>query len=450
MQELETIGMASTSAEIAAAWQARFINLGEQSLAAHPQKSLAYYRDLQTYFPDTDGLAAKIEEAETLAKKQEEELAQATMLSTLKTALDVAIENYVPGQSPDLICQRIMKVQELGDTEAADAFSRKLGDKIAREADNWIVSNPQKAIELFNSAKITCPVLPGLETKIKLAEESLASMRTSEELKKERDDLDKTIAGQIKAIVPPAPVDDILQQLGKLATYADSADLVEKSRDDLYQKYFARTSDLIEKSPAEALSTLQTCIQIKPGATGLDEVKQQIEMRIAQEEKRRAAEAERERLERQTKTVNTIFSDIKKARIPQDVAVIREAIKSMHSEFADTEAAGKLEKHLLDRCQSELKKLESSAPDQAIALAAGLRPLYQDNVEFGNELVALETRLAEKARVAAIQREIDGHIANIKRFADKPQVSGVDETLKLVDAIQKLDSGYDTSAVRRD
>lgn len=450
MQELETIGMASTSAEIAAAWQARFINLGEQSLAAHPQKSLAYYRDLQTYFPDTDGLAAKIEEAETLAKKQEEELAQATMLSTLKTALDVAIENYVPGQSPDLICQRIMKVQELGDTEAADAFSRKLGDKIAREADNWIVSNPQKAIELFNSAKITCPVLPGLETKIKLAEESLASMRTSEELKKERDDLDKTIAGQIKAIVPPAPVDDILQQLGKLATYADSADLVEKSRDDLYQKYFARTSDLIEKSPAEALSTLQTCIQIKPGATGLDEVKQQIEMRIAQEEKRRAAEAERERLERQTKTVNTIFSDIKIARIPQDVAVIREAIKSMHSEFADTEAAGKLEKHLLDRCQSELKKLESSAPDQAIALAAGLRPLYQDNVEFGNELVALETRLAEKARVAAIQREIDGHIANIKRFADNPQVSGVDETLKLVDAIQKLDSGYDTSAVLRD
>ncbi|KAF1083539.1 MAG: hypothetical protein GQF41_0317 [Candidatus Rifleibacterium amylolyticum] len=450
MQELETLGMASTSADIAAAWQARFINLGEQSLAGHPQKSLAYYRDLQTYFPETEGLAAKIEEAEKLAKKQEEELAQATMLSTLKKALEAAIENYVPGQSPDLICQRIMKVQELGDAEAADAFSRKLGDKIAKEADNWIVSNPQKAIELFNSAKNTCPVLPGLDTKIKLAEESLASMRSSEELKKERDDLARNIAGQIKAIVPPAPVDDILQQLGKLATYADSSDLVEKNRDDLYQKYFARTSELIEKSPAEALNTLQTCIQIKPGATGLDEVKQQIEMRIAQEEKRRAAEAERERLERQAKVVNTIFSDIKKARIPQDVASIREAIKSMYSEFADTEAAGKLEQHLLDRCQGELKKLESSAPDQAIALAAELKPIYQDNTEFTSELVALETRLAEKARAAAIQREIDGHIANINKFADNPQASAVDETLKLFDAVKKLDSGYDTAEVHLD
>jgi parallel beta-helix repeat protein len=447
MQELDTLGMASTSADIAAAWQARFINLGEQALASNPQKSLAYYQDLRTYFPSVEGLAAKIEEAEKLAKKQEDELAQATMLSTLKTALNAAIENYVPGQSPDLICQRIMKVQELGDSEAADAFSRKLGEKIVNEADNWIVSNPQKAIELLNSAKLSCPVLPGLDTKISLAEESLNSMRSSEELKKERDELAVIIAQQIKAIAPPAPVDEILQQLSKLATYADADDLVEKNRDDLYQKYFARTSDLIEKSPAEALKTLQTCIQIKPGATGLDQVKQQIEARIQQEEARRAAEEKRERLERQAKTVNAIFNDIKKADIPKDVAQIREAIAAMYGEFADTDATGKLEKHLIERCKAELDKLEASAPDKAIALAAELKPLYQDNSDFAGKLGELEIRLAEKARLAATQRAIDAHIADIKKFANNPQSATVEDTLKLFEEIKKLDSGYNTASL---
>ncbi|PKL39412.1 MAG: hypothetical protein CVV41_21045 [Candidatus Riflebacteria bacterium HGW-Riflebacteria-1] len=450
MKELVSLGMASTSADIASAWQARFINLGEQTLSSNPQKSLAYYQDLQMYFPDKEGLKVLIDDAEKRASEREQELTQATMLSTLKTALDSAIENFVPGQKPDLICQQIMKVQELGDPAAADEFSRRLGDKIAKEADNWIVSNPQKAIELFNSAKLTCPVLPGLDTKVKLAEESLLSMRSSEELKKERDDLAAAVAGQIKSVVPPAAVEAILQQIDKLATYADSADLVDKNRDDLYQKYFGKTSELIEKSPAEALKTLQICIQIKPGATGLDDVKTQIESRIRQEEERRAAEEKKQRAERMTASINTVYTEIKKARIPADVARIRQSIAGVLQEFSDADAAGKLEQHLLDRCNDELKKFESSAPDKATALAAELKLVYQDNASYQAELSALETRLAEKARLAASKRAIDTHAASIRKFADNPQAAGVSETLKLFEEIKNLDAGYDTANLLRE
>ena len=449
MKELESLGMASTSADIASAWQARFINLGEQTLNNNPQKSLAYYQDLQMYFPDKEGLKALIENADKRAKEREQELAQATMLSTLKTALDSAIENFVPGQKPDLICQQIMKVQELGDPAAADEFSRRLGDKIAKEADNWIVNNPQKAIELFNSAKLTCPILPGLETKVKLAEESLASMRSSEELKVERDELAASVASQIKSIVPPAAVEEILQQFDKLAAYADSADLIEKNRDDLYQKYFSKTSELIEKSPAEALKTLQICIQIKPGATGLDDVKTQIESRIRQEEERRAAEEKKQEDERMAAAINTVYTEIKKARIPADVARIRQSIADVFG-FAGADAAGKLEQHLLTRCNDELKKLESSAPDQAISLAAELKLLYQDNTSYQAELSALENRLAEKAKLAATKRAVDTHAAGIRKFANNPQSAGVSEALKLFEEIKKLDSDYDTANLLRE
>lgn len=322
MQELDSLGLASTSADIAGAWQARFINLGEQTLTTNPQRSLSYYQDLHAYFPATKGLIAKIEEAEKLAKKQEEELAQATMLSTLKTALEAAIENFVPGQKSDLISQRIQKVEELGDAEAAKDFRQMLAEKIAKEAEGLIVSNPQKAMELFNSAREIVSDLPGLETKIKLTEESLASMRSSEDLKKERDDLATAVAGQIKNITPPESVDEILRQLEKLGAYADSVNLVEKNRDVLYQKYFSKTSELIEKSPEEALKTLNICIQISPVATGLDEVKNQIEMRISQEEQRRAEEDKKELLKRQASKINEIATEIRKfSENPQEKAV---------------------------------------------------------------------------------------------------------------------------------
>ncbi|MBU1107212.1 MAG: protein kinase [Candidatus Riflebacteria bacterium] len=450
MQELESLDLASVSAEISGAWKARFINLGEQSLSSNPQKSLAYYQDLQKYFPDTEGLEDLAKDAESRAKQQEEGLAQATMLSTLKTALTTAIDNYVPGQKPDLICQRIMRVQELGDPDAADAFSRKLGEKIASEADNWIVSNPLKAIALFSEAKNACPILPGLDTKVKLAEESLASMRSSEEIEKERNDLSAAIAQQIKAINPPESIENVLQEIDRLSTYGESASLVEKHRDALYQKYFAKTSELIEKSPAEALKNLQTCIQIKPDAPGLNDVKNQIEARIQVEEERRAAEEKRERDERQAKITNDIFAQIKKADIPTDVAEIRESITAMLREFADSDAANKLEQHLINRCNEELKKLENSAPDKAITLADQLKSAYSDNTVYQNELSELATRVAEKARQAATQRAIGTHAAGIRKFADNPQADKVAEVLKLFEEIKGLDASYDTETLMRE
>lgn len=450
MQELDSLDLASTSADIAGAWQARFINLGELALTTNPQKSLAYYQDLQAYFPATEGLGEKIEEAEKLAKKQEEELAQATMLSTLKTALEAAIENFVPGQKSDLIRQRIQKVEELGDAEAAKNFKQTLGEKIAKEADSLIVSHPQKAMELLNSAREIFPDLSGLDTKVKLTEESLASMRSSEELKKERDDLAMAIIRQIKDTVPPAPIDEVLQQLEKLGTYADSANLVEKNRDELYQKYFLKTSELIEKSPEEALKTLNICIQISPGATGLDEVKNQIEMRISQEEKRKAEEDKRERLERQANVTNKIFTDIKKAKIPQEVSQIREAIAEMLREFSDSEATGKLEQHLVNRCNEELKSLESSAPDQAITVATELKPLFADNASYQTELSELESRLADKAREAELRRSINKQVTEIRKFSENPQEKAVVDISELFDEIVKLDPAYDTTSLRQE
>ncbi|NCB39790.1 MAG: serine/threonine protein kinase, partial [Erysipelotrichia bacterium] len=109
IKELDELGVASNSLEVINTWQAKFINLGEASLATNPQKSLAYFSDLQRYFPDDARNNELIVKAEKQAKALEEQLAQTTMINTLKSAVESAIESYVPGQKPDFICQQILR-----------------------------------------------------------------------------------------------------------------------------------------------------------------------------------------------------------------------------------------------------------------------------------------------------------------------------------------------------
>lgn len=302
IKELTALNMASDSAEIAAAWRTRFLNQGEATLETNPQRSLVYFTDLQKYFPDDEYNNQLIARAASQTKLLEEQLARTTMLNTLKTSLEAAIDSYVPGQKPDLICQQILKVSELGDEASADSFSQKLADKIASEADTWITSDPEKAIELFNSARNTCPTITGIDTRIRLAEESLITLQTNEESNKDREALSRKIKDEIRKIVPPAPVDKILAQLEKLSGFSGAGELVEQHHENLYQKYFSAVSDQLEKSPATAQQTLRLCMQIKPDAPGLNEVDAKIRQRLAAQkagaEAEARAKAEREAIAR--------------------------------------------------------------------------------------------------------------------------------------------------------
>lgn len=405
MQELASLGMATNSAEVGNAWKARFINKGEESIATNPQKSLVYFVDLQKYFAGEQKIGDLIAQAEKQSKLLEEQLTQTTMLNTLKASLEAAIDNYVPGQKPDFICQQILKVQELGDAATADALSLKLAEKIAREADNWIANNPEKAIELFNSAKLTCPTLTGLDTKLQLAEESLVAMRSSEELKKERDLLANSISKQIRDITPPAAIEEILAQLEKLATYGEGNALVETHRESLYQKYFSAVSDLLDKSPDAAQAALKVCMQIKPAAPGLAEVEEKIKQRVAMESELKASRELEEIRKKQEKATNEVFAFIKKARLPGDSAAALEKIAEIARGFPNTDAAAKLEQLLLTRCRNDLKNLEQTDPEKAVSLTTALQKSFTQHEEFSKELADLLPRLEQKSRIAREEAE---------------------------------------------
>lgn len=405
MNELTAMGMASTSAEIATTWKTRFFNLGEVTLNDNPQRSLAYFNDLRRYFPDDAKNNELIEKAASQTRLLEEQLAQTTMLNTLKTALDAAITSYVPGQNPDMLLQQIKKVQQLGDNQSADQFSRKLADKISGEAETMIVNDPNKAIELFEIAKKICPDITGIDTKIRLAEESLKTLQSHEELKKEQENLSNQILEAIANLRPPAAVDQAIELINKLGNLPGGKETADKHRETLYQKYFAFLSEQLEKSPPTAEQVVKICLQIKPDAQGLTEVENRIRQKIAEEETRKAAEVEKAQQQKHEKAKSDIFASIKKARLPDEVKSIRKAIKALETDFSDSENAGKLQQHLLSRCRDELKKLEQSAPDKALTLIAGLKASLSDHTEFVKEIAAKEASLNEKAEKARIEAE---------------------------------------------
>ncbi len=405
MSELNNSGMASTSAEIATTWKTRFFNQGETTINENPQRSLVYFTDLQKYFPDDSKNNELIGRAASQTRLLEEQLAQTTMLNTLKTAIEAAIESYAPGQKPDMICQQILKVQQLGDQQAADLFSQKLADKIAREADSWILNDPQKAIELFTQARVTCPTVSGIETKIKLAEESLKTLQNTEEQKKAQEALSQQIAEEIKGLNPPAPVDSTLEQISRLNGLPGGTEQAEQHRESLYQKYFRYVSDQLEKSPASAQQVIKICMQIKPDAQGLAEVEAKIQQRITEEAEKLAALAEKEKLQKHEKAKSEIFAAIKKARLPDDIKNIQKTITELENNFADSDNARKLEQHLLTRCRDEIKKLEQSAPDKAMTLIIGLKKSMDNQPEFVKELTKQESLIAEKAEKARIEAE---------------------------------------------
>jgi len=395
--ELNEAGMASTSAEIVTTWKTSFLNRGEATLQDNPQRSLAYFNDLQRYFPDDLRNLELTARAASQTRLLEQQLTQATMLNTLKTALEAAIAGYMPGQKPDMITQQIEKVKQLGDEQAANQFCRKLADKIAAEADNLIVNNPQKALELFNAARAVCPEITGLDTRSKLAEESLKTMQSNEDLKKEQEALSLQIKTAVDGLVPPADAAPVLEMISRLNSMPGGSEGAEKNREALYQKYFSFVSDQLEKNPEQAEQVVKICMQIKPDATGLKELETRIQQQIVVEAGKKAAEAEKAVQQKHEKAKSDIFASIKKARLPEDVKNIRKAIKELASDFSDSENAGKLEQHLLTRCREELKKLEQSAPDKALIVVTGLKQSMADLPDFVKELSGSENVLAEKA-----------------------------------------------------
>ncbi len=405
VNELTAAGMASNSAEIAVTWKTRFLNLGEATLNDNPQRSLAYFNDLRRYFPDDAKNNELIERAASQTKFLEEQLAQTTMLNTLKTALDAAITSYVPGQNPEMLLQQIKKVQQLGDNQSADQFSRKLADKIGGEAETMIVNDPQKAIELFGIARKICPDITGIDTKIRLAEESLKTLQSQEELKKEQEILSQQVLETINSLSPPAPADQALELINKLSNLPGGRESAEKHRETIYQKYFAFLSDQLEKNPAAAEQVVKICLQIRPDAQGLSELENRIKQKIAEEETRKASEADKARQQKHEKARNDIFAAIKKARLPDEIKNIRKAIKALETDFADSESTGKLEQHLLTKCRDELKRLEQSAPDKALTLIINLKTTLSDQTDFVKEIAAKEASLAEKAEKAKIEAE---------------------------------------------
>lgn len=391
IKELSEIGQNELVSDIKSAWRSKFINKGEEILLTNPQMSQAYFNDYLKYFPGDDEVITINGQATKQIALLEEKLAQETMLNSIIPALKSAIENYIPGTKPTLITNRIQKVLELGDEDTARELKELLVKKMIFEADNLMLVNPEKSIEIFEQVKSFYPDFIGLDNKLSLAQESLKSVIEAEELKTKRDSLYSQISKETEKIVPPQDVSTILNLISQLSEYAASSSIVEELRENLYKKYFDAASKQLDNSNLEeAKKILEICMKISPSASGLSEISEKIETRIIEmaKEKERLANLEKERLAREKKAEEEALKLAEKRRAE-----------------AEKKAAEELKK------QAELKKIEEEkkAVENARLEEIKKQQLEKDKAE--SERIAK----IEAARKAAIEAEKKAAIEAAKK-----------------------------------
>ncbi|MDN5280302.1 MAG: eukaryotic-like serine/threonine-protein kinase [Clostridiales bacterium] len=444
MNELESLGFATMSNELAARWQTRFISKGSPFINDQPETALQYFEELQKYFPDLEGLEEPVNRAKQRSEELKEELEAADKVNSLKYALNAAIDNYTTSQKTDFLVKQIDKVADLGETEEAKKLKQKLAQKIAHEAEKLIINNPQKAIDYFEIARSIYPETEGLETRIQLANESLETLRSSEEMKIERDNLAKEISADIKKIVPPADTADLVAKIAKLEKYNEGPQKARILRNELFDKYFASVSEELERSPETARTILAYCQELNPNAPGLKELNQNIEEKIEQENARRKAEEEQQRAQRLETAKNAIYTGIKKDRIPEELEKIHAEISALSRDYPDSDAPEKLFDHLRNRCRDEIDEYVKKADyDQAKTTISIARKLLADDKSFLAFLDKSTAEINKKQQLEKMKKAVEKQEKAIDAFIRNPSLAKVDETLNNIAEIGKFVSSQE-------
>lgn len=429
LKELNESGLATFTNDITARWQTKFISAGSPLIQSQPEAALQYFEDLQRFFPEFKEVGELAASAKAKSEELKNELANADRLNSLKSALEAAIANYTTATNQELMVKQIEKVSELGEKALAEDLKKRLAGKIAQEAEKMIVNNPQRAIVLLKNAQAIAPDLEGLETRLQLASDSLATLQSTEEKKIERDNLIKEISEEIDRLIPPADIAAVIDKIAQLEKYPRSGRRIDNLKDKLFEKYFAAVTPEIEKSPETARKILAYCEQLRPDAPGLKEIGANIEEKMRLEEARKKAAEDKQRAQRLETAKNAIFTGIKKDRIPEDLEKVFTEISALSRDYPESDAAEKLFGHLKSRCREEIDSYFKNGSNKLETTISQAKRLFADDKDFiayldtTTEKIAARNQLEEKKKAVAQQlKEIDA-------FIKTPQIDKV-EALK--------------------
>jgi parallel beta-helix repeat protein len=437
IDELKELGLATFATQLEARWQTKFIASGSSFINNRPEKALQYFNELEKNFPKLEGIKSLIERAQSKNKELKAELANAQKLDTLKDALSAAIDNYTSDQEINFILEQIKKVEDLGEKDLAEKLRQNLAEKIKKEGEKFIVNEPGKALALFENARSTFPSLDGLQTSIQLASESLATLRSSEEKKAERDKLADEISQDIAQIEPPQDIAPIQTKLKKLSTYVDSSKKVRNLKNKLFEKYFNAVTTELKKSPQTAKQILDYCYELNPDAPGIKEIAKNIEEKIKEEEARRKAAEEKERAKRLEVAKNSIYTGIKKDPIPEDMEKIAAEISALWREYPNSKAPEKLMQHLQDRVKEEIESAIGSDLSKAEKTIATAKVVFAHDPEFLTYLENTKEKIEQQKQIQARKRAAAPLIKQIEGFIKSPDENEIGEIRNALEKLEK-------------
>jgi parallel beta-helix repeat protein len=447
LDDVQAKGLASEARAFRQGFIEALLAKGTAAATDDPATALALFETVQTHFPETPGIVAKVAVAKAALASSAELLTLKTAIAEKMRAFDERLLALPASATAQPYLALLEEIQALGPAAhpPANAARGRLFQALRGRGDDLKDRDQKQALHWYRQALLVDPTAADVQALVTTLTESRLTHLAADERRKRVSDLLGKLEPAIKGLKPDTNLSPVLADLDQLEAIPEGQAAAMPLRAELGQHFTAEIRRILVDQPEEALKSLPEAQKIGLAPTLIEELRTAAMQRLQE----LAARAEEEK--RQQDRAGTI-ARLKAAMPPGKAATMpladldRQIAALLRDHPQDPLAqalAGEFRTYLAHR----FRALKSTAPEDA----TGLLPFLidgatspADRTTWEKERDALTKVIADQAGEIAKREEL----AKLKKQA-QPLVGKTEpETLKkLADLLVKLDALDSTMAV---
>lgn len=420
--QLRDAAMASDAASIESSWIAAFIAAGDAVVASDPTRALEFYDEVRKRFAETEGIDDRIAAAHKRQDEDQARLKKSRETADLVARLDEAVAAFTPDSDPAAFIALCDKLAQEGETATADKYRRTAAARLFEAAESLLVSGKKpEAVQAMKRATGIFAGLPGLGERLKQTEELISAEHAAAERAAALEKRIADITGEIRSVIPPAPVDALLTRIGEVETTYAAATAAAELRRSLFDKYLSAAQKVRETDPEAGKAILSQC-----GKTGVNPETIASETAAAQRliAERAAAEAERQRAAELEKRLGELSAEARTIEPPAPVDTLLKRIGEVETAFANATDTAELRRAIFDRYLSAARGRRDADPETALAILAECRKTGIQPEIVASETSALAQTVAARAADSMKQKRITEVSVELSKLVKNPAAKG--------------------------
>ncbi|HNW36730.1 MAG TPA: hypothetical protein PKM25_17460, partial [Candidatus Ozemobacteraceae bacterium] len=269
--QLRQESLASEASSIESGWIETFRSAGDSLLTTDPARALTYFRELESRFPPTPDLSARIASAQQRIEEEKARLAKSQETASLIKQLDDALAVFAASTDPAPFTALCDKLASAGESASADDYRRLASEKLFKEADERLASRDKTgAVTVMKQASTIFADLPGLQEKLRLAEAGIIADKAAAEKEIKRASREKELLTDLEKLVPPASPEPLLSGITEFEKTFDAASIAAGLRSTLQNRYLAAAAASRDHEPEKAILMFQQSLRIGSASPDID------------------------------------------------------------------------------------------------------------------------------------------------------------------------------------